>query len=423
MFAKYKAKFLQGLKEFIESLAFFGKWLLLATGVGILTGILGAGFYFCLSHATTFRQMYPVLILGLPIGGLMIVWIYRACGREHEKGTNTVIAAVRQEDTISWKMAPLIFVSTIITHFFGGSAGREGAALQMGGSIGNGIAQTFKMDKKSVTMMIMCGMSGMFAALFGTPMASAIFAMEMVSVGILYYAALVPCVVSSLVAAEVAKALGGHAEHFTVLDMPALSFQSIWKVVVLAMLCAGLSIVFCTVLQLAEKIIEGKIKSPYLRVVTSGILIILITILINTDDYMGAGVHVIERAMTGEVRPEAFLLKMLLTALTLGAGFKGGEIVPTLFIGSTFGCLMGQILGLSPSLCAAVGMTALFCGVTNSPIASLLLSLEMFGMEVWPYMLLAGAISYMLSGYKSLYKSQRIVYSKLSPEFMKENNT
>ena len=226
-----------------------------------------------------------------------------------------------------------------------------------------------------------------------------------------------------MVAAEVAKALGGHAEHFTVLDMPALSFQSIWKVVVLAMLCAGLSIVFCTVLQLAEKIIEGKIKSPYLRVVTSGILIILITILINTDDYMGAGVHVIERAMTGEVRPEAFLLKMLLTALTLGAGFKGGEIVPTLFIGSTFGCLMGQILGLSPSLCAAVGMTALFCGVTNSPIASLLLSLEMFGMEVWPYMLLAVAISYMLSGYKSLYKSQRIVYSKLSPEFMKENNT
>jgi len=418
MFAEYKAKCLRGLKELTESLVFFGKWLLLATGVGILTGILGAGFYFCLSHATAFRQEYPMLILGLPIGGLLIVWIYRACGREHDKGTNTVIAAVRQEDTISWKMAPLIFVSTIITHFFGGSAGREGAALQMGGSIGNGIAQAFKMDKKSVTMMIMCGMSGMFAALFGTPMASAVFAMEMVSVGILYYAALVPCVVSSLVAAEVAKALGGHAEHFTVLDIPTLTFQSTWRVVLLAMLCAGLSIVFCTVLQLAEKVIEGKIKSPYLRVVTSGILIILITILIGTDDYMGAGVHVIERAMTGDVRPAAFLLKMLLTALTLGAGFKGGEIVPTLFIGSTFGCLMGQILGVSPSLCAAVGMIALFCGVTNSPIASLLLALEMFGMEVWPYMLLAVAISYMLSGYKSLYKSQKIVYSKMSPEFM-----
>lgn len=155
-----------------------------------------------------------------------------------------------------------------------------------------------------------------------------------------------------------------------------------------------------------------------MRVVVAAVLIIVITAVIGTDDYMGAGVHVIERAMTGEVRPEAFLLKMLLTALTLGAGFKGGEIVPTLFIGSTFGCMIGQLLGISPSLCAAVGMVALFCGVTNSPIASLLLALEMFGMEVWPYMLLAVAISYMLSGYKSLYKSQKIVYSKMSPEFM-----
>lgn len=418
MFAKYKEKILQGLREFIERILFFVKWLLLATGVGIITGVLGAGFYFCLSNATAIRQEYPILILGLPVGGLMIVFLYHAFGREHDRGTNTVIAAVRQEDTISWKMAPLIFISTIITHFFGGSAGREGAALQMGGSIGNGIANALKMDKKSITMMIMCGMSGMFAALFGTPMASAVFAMEMVSVGILYYAALVPCVVSSLVAAEVAKALGGHAEHFTVLDMPALTFSSTWRVVVLAMLCAGLSIVFCTILHQAEKIIEGKIKNPYLRVMISGVLIILITILVGTDDYMGAGVQVIERAMTGEVRPEAFLLKMILTALTLGAGFKGGEIVPTLFIGSTFGCLVGQLLGISPSFCAAVGMTALFCGVTNSPIASLLLALEMFGMEGWPYMLLAVAISYMLSGYKSLYKSQKIVYSKMSPEFM-----
>ncbi len=418
MFTEYKERFLQKTKSLGENLIFFVKWLLLATGVGIITGILGAGFYFCLSNATSIRQEHPILILGLPLGGLVIVWIYHVFGRAHDKGTNTVIAAVRQEDTISWKMAPLIFISTIITHFFGGSAGREGAALQMGGSIGNGIANALKMDKKSVTMMIMCGMSGMFAALFGTPMASAVFAMEMVSVGILYYAALVPCVVSSLVAAEVAKALGGHAEHFTVLDMPSLTFTSTWRIVVLAMLCAGLSVLFCTVLHMAERVIEGRIKSPYLRVITSGVLIIIITILVGTDDYMGAGVHVIERAMAGEVRPEAFLLKMLLTALTLGAGFKGGEIVPTLFIGSTFGCLVGQLLGISPSLCAAVGMVALFCGVTNSPIASLLLALEMFGMDVWPYMLLAVAISYMLSGYKSLYKSQKIVYSKMSPEFM-----
>lgn len=418
MFTEYKEKVRTGLKEFIERLIFFVKWLLLATGMGILTGMLGAGFYYCLSGATTIRQEHPMLILGLPLGGLFIVWIYRVMGREHDKGTNTVISAVRQENTISWKMAPLIFVGTVVTHLFGGSAGREGAALQMGGSIGNSIAKTLKMDKKNVTMMIMCGMSGMFAALFGTPMAAAVFAMEMVSVGILYYAALVPCVVASLVASQVANALFVHAEHFVIVELPELTFRATWRVIVLAMLCAGLSIIFCTVLHKCEKFMESKFKNPYLRVVVAGLIIIVLTVLVGTDDYMGAGMEVIERAMLGEARQEAFLLKMLFTALTLTAGFKGGEIIPTLFIGSTFGCLIGQLLGLSPSLCAAVGMVALFCGVTNSPIASLLLALEMFGMEVWPYMLLAVAISYMLSGYKSLYKSQKIVYSKMSPEFM-----
>ena len=418
MFAEYKEKFLQAIKNLGENLIFFGKWLLLATGVGIITGMLGAGFYHCLMGATDFRQEHPILILGLPLGGLFIVWLYRVMGREQDKGTNTVISAVRQENTISWKMAPLIFIGTIITHFFGGSAGREGAALQMGGSIGNGIANALKMDKKNITMMIMCGMSGMFAALFGTPMAAAIFAMEMVSVGILYYAALVPCVVSSLVASQVARVLSVHAEHFTIIELPELTFQATWRVVVLAMLCAGLSIVFCTVMQKTEKIMDGKLKNPYVRVVVASLIIIVLTMLVGTDDYMGAGMEVIEKAMNGEARPEAFLLKILFTAITLTAGFKGGEIIPTLFIGSTFGCMIGQLLGISPSLCAAVGMVALFCGVTNSPIASLLLALEMFGMEVWPYMLLAVAISYMLSGYKSLYKSQKIVYSKMSPEFM-----
>lgn len=418
MFAEYMEKIWQGIKNLAERLIFFVKWLLLATGMGILTGVLGAGFYHCLSGATGFRQEHPILILGLPIGGLVIVWLYRVMGREHDKGTNTVISAVRQENTISWKMAPLIFVGTIITHFFGGSAGREGAALQMGGSIGNGIANALKMDKKNITMMIMCGMSGMFAALFGTPMAAAVFAMEMVSVGILYYAALVPCVVASLVASQVAKALYVHAEHFVIVELPELTFRATWRVIVLAMLCAGLSIVFCTVLHKCEKLMESKFKNPYLRVVAASLIIIGLTMLLRTEDYMGAGIEVIERAMNGEARPEAFLLKMLFTVLTLTAGFKGGEIIPTLFVGSTFGCLVGQLLGVSPSLCAAVGMVALFCGVTNSPIASLLLALEMFGMEVWPYMLLAVAISYMLSGYKSLYKSQKIVYSKMSPEFM-----
>lgn len=226
--------------------------------------------------------------------------------------------------------------------------------------------------------------------------------------------------VSVLVASQVAKALYVHAEHFAIVDLPELTFQATWRVVLLAMLCAGLSIIFCNFIHLIEHLWERKLPNAYLRIAVAGLIIIVLTILVGTDDYMGAGMEVIERAMLGETKPEAFALKMLFTAITLTAGFKGGEIIPTLFIGSTFGCLVGQLLSISPSLCAAVGMIALFCGVTNSPIASLLLALEMFGMEVWPYMFLAVAISYMLSGYKSLYKSQKIVYSKMSPEFMGE---
>jgi len=406
-----KGRFALHMKQFFM-------WVLLGAGVGIVTGTVGSAFYYGLEWATALREKYPQLILGLPLAGLLIVWMYRVTGRENDKGTNMVISAVREENGISRKTTPLIFVSTIITHLFGGSAGREGAALQMGGGIGSIIATALHMDKRSVTTMIMCGMSGAFAALFGTPMAAAIFSLEVVSVGILYYAALVPTVIASLVGAAVAKHWGVHAEHFTILEVPEFTLTPALKIMVLAMLCAGVSKLFCLTLHKSGELFREKIENPYLRVVVAGVIVILLTILVQSTDYMGAGVHVIERAMNGEVRPEAFLLKMIFTAIALSAGFKGGEIIPTLYIGATFGCLMGQILNFSPSLCAAVGMAALFSGVTNSPITSLLIALEMFGMESFSYMMLAVAVSYMLSGYDGLYESQKIVYSKFRKKYL-----
>lgn len=396
----------------------FFMWVLLGAGVGIVTGTVGSAFYHGLAWATALRQEYPQLILGLPLGGLLVVWMYRVTGRENDKGTNMVISAVREENGISKKTTPLIFISTVITHLFGGSAGREGAALQMGGGIGSIIANVLHMDKRSVTTMIMCGMSGAFAALFGTPMAAAIFSLEVVSVGILYYAALVPTVIASLVGAAVAKYWGVHAEHFTILEVPEFTLTPALKIMILAMLCAGVSKLFCLTLHGIGHFLHEKLQNPYLRVTVGSCIVILLTILVQSTDYMGAGVHIIESAMNGEARPEAFLLKMLFTAIVLNIGFKGGEIIPTLYIGATFGCFMGHVLQFSPSLCAAVGMAALFCGVTNSPITSLLIALEMFGMESFSYMMLAVAISYMLSGYDGLYESQKIVYSKFRKKYL-----
>lgn len=409
----------QEIKHFALHMKLFFMWVILGTCVGIITGTVGSIFYHGLSIVTELRQEYPQLLLGLPLGGLFIVWLYRVTGSEKDKGTNMVISAIREENGVSHRIVPIIFVSTIITHLFGGSAGREGAALQMGGGIGSAIAKALHMDKHNVTTMIMCGMSGAFSALFGTPMTAAVFSLEVISVGIWYYAALVPTVIASLVGAAVAKYWGVHSEHFEILEVPEFTLAPALKVLVLAMLCAGVSKLFCLLLHKSGELFREKLANAYLRVVISALIIILLTILVRSTDYMGAGVQVIERAMTGEVRPEAFLLKMIFTALTLGAGFKGGEIVPTLYVGATFGCFMGQVMGFSPSLCAAIGMAALFCGVTNSPISSLLLSLELCGMEAFPYMMLAVAVSYMLSGYDGLYESQKIVYSKFRKKYLK----
>ncbi len=394
------------------------KWVIFSIISGILVGGAGTLFYFCLTVVTLIRQKHPWLIFLLPVGGLIIVACYRLLHDERDSGTNLVISAIHSDDKLPLRMAPLIFLSTLLTHLFGGSAGREGAALQLGGSIGNGLGRLFCFDDKDKHIMIMCGMSAAFCALFGTPMAAAIFSMEVVSVGIMYYAALVPCVISSLVAHGIASYFGVVPDLFLLDSIPDFDISSAFTVSVLAILCAGLSILFCVLLHQSEALFKKLFQNPYLRIFVGGCIVILLTLLVGNQDYNGAGIPVISQCINGSVRPEAFLLKMIFTAVTIGAGYKGGEIVPSLFTGAAFGCLFGSLTGFSPSLCAAVGMTSLFCGVTNCPITSLLLSFELFGYDGMPYFLLAAAFSYMLSGYFGLYHSQKIIYSKYKTNYI-----
>lgn len=395
----------------------FIKWVVIAGIIGIALGLVGTAFYYGLHYVTDFRNANPMIVLGLPFGGLLIVFLYHIAKRDDDQGTNSVLAAVRSEEKLRFRTAPLIFVGSIITHLFGGSAGREGAALQMGGSVGNGIGKLFKLNEKDMHVAVMCGMSACFAALFGTPIAATFFAMEVVSVGIMYYAALVPCVFSSLIAVEIAKFFGIRGETFTIAVVPDFTATSVGKIVLVSILCAALSIFFCIAMHVASKYTKKWISNPYLRIFVFGIIIAIIQLLTKTTDYMGAGMDVIERTMNGEVNGEAVLLKLVLTAITLGVGFKGGEIVPSFFVGATFGCLLGHLLGVSPSMCAAVGMIAVFCGVTNSPVTSVLLGFELFGMAGINFILIGVAVSYMLSGYYSLYNSQKIMYSKFDAEY------
>ena len=394
------------------------KWVVFAVISGITVGLVGTAFYFCMAGVTGLRGEHPWLIWFLPVGGLCIVGAYHLLHDERDAGTNLVISSIHSGDKLPLRMAPLIFVSTLITHLLGGSSGREGAALQLGGSIGNEIGKLFRFDEKDKHIMTMCGMSAAFSALFGTPMAAAIFSMEVVSVGIMYYAALVPCVISALIAHGIAGYFGAEAEIFLLSQIPEFGVGSAVRISLLAALCALVSILFCILLHGSENLYKRFLSNPYIRSFVGGAVVILLTLLVGDQRYNGSGIGLIEPSMEGEAAPEMFLLKMLFTAATLGAGFKGGEIVPSFCIGGTFGCVMGKLMGFSPSLCTAVGMTAVFCGVTNCPISSLLISFEMFGYEGMPYFLLTIAFSYMLSGYFGLYHSQKIMYSKFKTNYI-----
>ena len=394
------------------------KWLILAAIVGYVAGAFSTLFSFVLKAVTSYRKANQWIFYLLPLSGLCIVFLYDKLGKD-DGGTNQVLSTVRSQDDVPWLSGPLIFVSTALTHLTGGSAGREGAAIQLGGSIANLLGRWIHLDEEDRHVIVMCGMSAAFSAVFGTPMAAAIFAMEVVSVGVMYYAALLPCVVASLVAYDFAGSFGIHPENFHVTGIPAFSMENGIKMGIIAVGCGAVSILFCLLLEYVSKGYDKWMKNPYLRVFAAGCLVVVLYWILGTDRYMGAGNQLIEQAVEhGQTQTFDFFWKMLLTALTMRAGFRGGEIVPSFAIGATFGCLAGQILGFPPSLATASGMVAVFCGVTNCPITSMLIAFELFGFAGVSYYLIAIAVSYSLSGYYSLYKDQTIVYSKYKAKYV-----
>ncbi|MBS6559821.1 MAG: chloride channel protein [Clostridiales bacterium] len=418
----WKTKFNYGVKVSVKTTKLFLKWGIFSITIGLVVGSIGTAFGKAMHWATSTRIAHENLLFFLPISGIFIVFLYWLL-KDKNSGTNIIISAIHSGDSIPIQMAPLIFISTIITHLFGGSAGREGAALQLGGSIGTQLGHWLKLNELDQKIVIMCGMSASFSALFGTPMAATIFSMEVVSVGVLYYSALVPCVCSAFIGAGVAKYFGLIPESFPLTVIPEFTVSTAIRLVFLAVGCAIISIIFCILLHTSEYLYKKYFKNAYIRIFIGGILVVLFSLLIGTRAYNGAGIEVIATAIqTGTAPKGAFLFKMIITALTLGAGFKGGEIVPSFFVGATFGCAISSLIGLPPELCSAVGMTAVFCGATNCPITSLLISFELFGYDGMPYYAIAIALSYTLSGYFGLYHSQKIIYSKYRPVYVNKRS-
>lgn len=400
----------------------FIKWLLIASATGIAGGLIGTLFSVCIKYANEVNGSLWYLTFLLPLGGVVIVALYRLCKIENDPGTNCVIDSVRNKSHVPYAMAPLIFISSVITHLFGGSAGREGAALQLGGSLGTAVGKILRLGESDMHIALMCGMSGLFSSLFCTPVTAAFFALQVISVGVAYYSALVPCLTSAVISYFVSIKLGASPFRFDISKaVPDFDIISLAQVTGLAAACAVISIIFCVAMKQTQKWSKKLIKNEYLRIIAGGAVIIALTFAVGCKDYNGAGSQIIANAMAGNAKPEAFALKIVFTAVTIGCGYKGGEIVPTLFIGSTFGCVFGSLLGLDPSFGAAVGLICLFCGVINCPAAAILLSVEVFGAEGIIFFGAASAVSYMLSGYYGLYSSQKILYSKLKAEYININ--
>ena len=399
----------------------FLKWGLFGLLMGVLGGLLGAGFHHALHFVTHLRTAHNWLIFLLPAGGLLSVAIYRLFRQQKNRGTNQIIDAVLDGEEISPLVAPTIFLATATTHLFGGSAGREGAALQLGGATASLLSKVFKLDTQDRKILIMSGMSAVFAGLFGTPLTAALFCMEFESVGTLFSPALLPCYIASFTAAKISGLLGVHAEGLLLETAAAVTLGNIWKFLILAVLVSLVGILMCWVFHKAEHLAQHHVKNPWIRIVIGGLLVMGLTLLVGDHRYNGAGMDMALGAVAGNANWFDFLMKMLFTAITLAAGFKGGEIVPTFCIGATFGCVIGGLLGLDAGLCGALGLIGLFCCATNSPFASIVLSIEMFGGSNLHLFALVCVICFVLSGKSGLYSSQIIEFPKALSVLNNEN--
>ncbi len=400
----------------------FAFWLTAALAVGAVCGLLGGLFAMAVEWATHARGEYAFLPWLMPVAGLAIAGLYRLLRLPLSIGTDEIISTVRTQERVPLAMAPAIFLSTVLTHLTGGSAGREGAALQLGGSIGAGMARILPLEKAgekaendAVRIFQLCGMAALFSALFGTPLAATVFVVEIIEVGRINGRALLPCLISAITAKLVALAIGAPAEVFPLAASLATAEPlPLLKTAMLGVACAIVAILFCTVMHRSSKLFRRLIPNDFLRVVAGAAAVIALALLVGTQDYRGGGMHVIHAALMGEsVHPAAFLLKIAFTALSLGAGFKGGEIVPSFFIGACLGSTLAALIGFPPALGAAVGIIGLFCGVTNAPLASMLLAVELFGAEYALFFGVAAAVSYALSGHVSLYHAQVLTEPKL----------
>lgn len=400
------------------------KWGFLGSLVGVFAGIASAIFLHALQWATAYREAHPWLLFFLPVAGGLIGWGYDRFGTSVASGNNLLLDTINREakeaPTIPFRMVPLVLLGTVITHLFGGSAGREGTAVQMGGTFANLLTRPLRLSPRDHRILITAGISGGFGAVFGTPLAGMVFGLEVLSIGRLSYTALVPCFAAAYVGDITCRALGVTHTIYHVMasgaTLPVLT-PTLWLLILLSGAAfGGAALLFSELTDGISHVMRERVMSPIVRPFLGGCAIIGLTYLVGSRDYLGLSLPLIARSLTPEgVFVLAWLLKLLFTAVTLGTGFKGGEVTPLFCIGATLGAAFAHVTGQPPQATpffAALGFVAVFAGAANTPLACVLMGIELFGAEMGVPFAAVCIVSYVLSGHRGIYLSQRIGTSK-----------
>jgi H+/Cl- antiporter ClcA len=409
--------YIGGMKKYIVSMA---QWLGLGILVGLLSGCASALFLTWLYQATSFRLEHPWLVLGLPLAGLVLGAVYQVCGKEVLPGNNLVLDRLHSGGPqLPWRMAPLVLLGTVWTHLFGGSAGREGTGVQMGASLADGAAHAMNLNPTLRRHMLAAGVAGGFASVFGTPLAGAIFGLEVVVVGGLDYEALMPALVAALVGDWCTRAWGVQHTSFPILEPVSLDGLLALKWIIFGALVAAVAWLFIELTHGIKGWSQKAISALPLRLAVGGLLVALLSLLPNMGDYLGLSTPLISQALgsTPPV-PWAFALKLLFTAITLGFGFIGGEVTPLFVIGACLGSASAAALGLPGPLAAGVGLAAMFGAAANTPMAMIVMAVELLGPGVLPHVALVVVVAYLLTGKRSIYTGQKWGKLKHGPDPM-----
>jgi H+/Cl- antiporter ClcA len=414
----------------LGSLRLLGTWLLLVTPVAMLAGSASALFLWALDRVTGLRFEHPWLLFLLPLAGPVIVGLYQAWGGTAERGTNLVLDEIHEPGGgVPLRMAPLVLLTTLLTHLFGGSAGREGTAIQMGGGLAGGFIDVFRIAEKHRRTLLLAGVAAGFGSVFGTPLAGAVFAMEVLAIGRMRYESLVPCLLAGLIGDLTCSAWGIHHTAYSIAMVPPsarfgfghLDLLLLAKVVPAGVAFGLVALLFADLTHVLQGGFKRWIRQPWFRPVIGGVLVIGFTMVLGTRSYLGLGVS---SPNPGEVtilscfQPDgattwSWLWKLLFTAITLGSGFKGGEVTPLFFIGAALGHTAGILVGAPIELFAGLGFVAVFAGASNTPLACTLMGIELFGAAHAPYLAVACFVAYLFSGHSGIYGSQRVAIPKV----------